>query len=103
MIIEGLFTFHWQSVRAHLATRVFVAAADAVCLARRLERDVRERGRDEASIRRQWIETVRPMYERYIHPTRVHATVIVSGEDPVDISVETIRAEVEPRLRGRPT
>ena len=101
VIIEGLFTFYWEQVRARLAARIFVAAADDECLARRLERDERERGRTPESIRRQWAETVRPMYERHVDPQRAHATLIVNGADPVAVSVAAIRAHVEPALRAQ--
>lgn len=101
VIIEGLFTFYWEPVRARIDARIFIAASDAACFERRLERDVRERGRSPDSIRRQWAETVRPMYERYIHPTREHATLVVSGEDPIAVSVAAICTAVAPVLGAR--
>jgi len=98
VIVEGLFTFYWKTVRDRLDARIFIAAPDTECLARRLERDVRERGRSSESIRRQWAETVRPMYERYVDPQRAHATLVVNGADPVAVSVAAIRAHVAPAL-----
>ena len=50
VIIEGLFTFYWEELRRLLDVKVFVAADDAICLNRRLERDIRERGRSRESV-----------------------------------------------------
>jgi uridine kinase len=101
VIIEGLLTFYWEPVRTRLDARIFVTAADDECLARRLERDERERGRSPESIRRQWAETVRPMSQRHVDPQRAYATLVVNGTDPVAVSVAAIRAHVEAALRGR--
>ena len=79
VVVEGLLSLHWAATRALFGTRVFVAADDAMCLARRVTRDVHERGRTEASVRAQWAATVRPMYDRYVLPTRALADLVVSG------------------------
>jgi uridine kinase len=103
VIIEGLFTFYWEPVRNRLDARIFIHATEETCLARRLERDVRERGRSPESIYRQWEAAVRPMYRRYVEPTRAHATLVVSGEDPVAVSVAAICAVVAPEIAARGT
>jgi len=84
VIVEGLFALYWKDVRDLLSHAVFVDATREVCLARRVARDVRERGRDEASIRHQFAHKVWPNYERYVLPTRDHATLVVSGLDEAD-------------------
>lgn len=82
LIIEGLFALYWEAVRERLSLKLFVDAPDAVCFQRRLERDVRERGRTPESVRRQYEQTVRPMAERYILPTRRFADLVLKGTDP---------------------
>ncbi|MEC9086162.1 MAG: uridine kinase, partial [Pseudomonadota bacterium] len=54
-----------------------------VCLSRRMQRDVQTRGRSRASVVRQFEETVKPMYRKFIEPTRAFADLIVSGEEEV--------------------
>ena len=90
VIVEGLFALYWQELRALLKTTVFVYANDDICFARRLERDVRERGRTSESVREQFDSTVRPMAERYILPTRRFADLVLSGTDPLEQSVATV-------------
>ena len=84
LIIEGLFALYWQALRDLMHLKVFVDADDTVCLARRLTRDVRERGRTPQSVRAQYTQSVRPMYQRYIGPTREFADVQVSGQASLD-------------------
>lgn len=96
VIVEGLFTLYWPAVRRSLTLAVYVDASDDVCFRRRLERDVRERGRTPQSVRLQYDATVRPMAARYILPSRVHAAVTVSGEAPL----EDTSAAVLARLPG---
>jgi uridine kinase len=90
VIIEGLFALHWPTLRDLLGTKVFVDMNDENCLARRQVRDVRERGRTPQSVAEQYTATVAPMAVRYVHPTIVHADVVVSGADPVSDSVSAV-------------
>ncbi len=96
VIIEGLFALYWEEVRGLLHTRVFVELDDAVCLARRLDRDTRERGRTAASGRAQYETTVRPMYERHVQPTQRHADVVVGGDGSLAEAVAAVTAAVGP-------
>jgi uridine kinase len=67
-----------------------VNAPQEVCLARRIERDMRERGRTEAAVREQWEATTRPMAELYVVPSAARASVTVEGTDALDWPVEQI-------------
>lgn len=91
LIVEGLFVLHWEPVRALLDLAVFIDAPDSVCLARRIRRDVAERGRTESSVIEQFARTVRPMAEAYIRPSKVHAEILLHGADAVASSVQKLR------------
>ena len=86
IILEGLFTLYWWELRELLATTVYVDAPHEVCLQRRLERDVRERGRTPESVKWQFETTVRPMADQHICPTRHFAHIVLAGTDPVEDS-----------------
>ncbi|HEY4900809.1 MAG TPA: uridine kinase [Terriglobales bacterium] len=94
VIVEGLFTLHWPELRRLLGTRVFVNMTDDVCLQRRRERDVRERGRTPESVVEQFRATVAPMAERYVRPTQAHAHVVVFGSIPIEDEVEHVLEHV---------
>ncbi len=80
VIVEGLFALYWPELRALYGTMVYVETGDALCLERRIQRDVRERGRSQEQVREQVAATVWPMAARYVHPTRAHAHLIVAGD-----------------------
>jgi uridine kinase len=91
-LIEGLWTLYWEDVRRLLATKVYVDTPDEVCFGRRMARDLRERGRSAESVAAQYAATVRPMACRYILPTQRFADIVVSGVEPIEKSVEAVRA-----------
>jgi uridine kinase len=95
ILVEGLFTLHWADLRELLTLKVFIDAPDEVCLARRLERDVRLRGRTPEDIRRQFAAQVQPCAELHVRPTRHYADLILDGTRDVELNA----AEVVGRLR----
>jgi uridine kinase len=94
VLIEGLFVLYWPEVRDLLDLKVFIDADHRICLERRLARDVRERGRTRASIEKQYRESVRPMFESHLLPTRAFADLIVDGRE----NLKKIAAQVLSRL-----
>ncbi len=90
VILEGLFALYWPKVREQLNCRIYITADHEVCLARRVFRDVRERGRTEESVRQQYEATVRPMCDACVVPTRAFADIVLSGRDPIKQSVLSI-------------
>ena len=82
LLVEGLFALYWPEIRALYQLAVFVEAPHQLCLQRRLQRDVAERGRIPQTVRHQYQSHVRPMAEKYILPTRRHATLSVDGAAP---------------------
>jgi uridine kinase len=95
VIVEGLFTLHWDDVRKRLDTRVFIDVSHEKCLARRIERDMRDRGRPRDEILRRYETMARPMYEGHVLPSRHHANVIVDGARPIDECVEMVLRAIE--------
>jgi uridine kinase len=90
MILEGLFVLYWPELRSVLDTKVYVETDPEVCFRRRLERDVAERGRTPESVREQYEKTVLPGAERFVFPTKRHADLVVSGEQPFDASTGAV-------------
>ena len=92
VVVEGLFTLYWPEVRSLLHASVYIAASHEVCLERRLERDVRDRGRTPEYVMAQYRDTVRPMCDRYIRPSEKHASLVLTGTNYLDQSVHCIIA-----------
>jgi uridine kinase len=100
VIVEGLFTLHWPELRDLLGSRVYVEMTDDVCLQRRQERDVHERGRTPESVVEQFRSTVAPMAERYVRPTQAHAHVVVFGSALIGEEVGRVLEHVRLNTRG---
>jgi uridine kinase len=96
LIVEGILALHYKKLRALYDFSVYVNAPHELCLTRRIYRDVRERGRTEASVRQQYEATARPMADAYVLPSARHADVTVEGTESLDWSIERVLGE----LRG---
>lgn len=79
ILVEGLWLLRRPSLRRLFALRVFMECSPQVQLKRRIERDVLERGRSEASVREQFWGRVLPMQERYVQPQARWADLVVKS------------------------
>jgi len=90
VVVEGLFTLYFPELRPLYQFSVYVDTADDVCFARRLKRDIEERGREPESVRRQYDATVRPCGLAFVRPLIDFADLVVDGTDPLDFKVELV-------------
>ena len=90
LIVEGILTLHRAEVRDRLDLKIFVSTAPEECFRRRMLRDIAERGRTPESVRDQYECSVWPMALEYVLPSREFADLVVSGEQPLDRSVEQV-------------
>jgi len=97
LLIDGIFALYYPELRKLCDLRIYVDATDEVCFARRLARDVRERGRSPESVAAHYAATVRPMAERYVRPFAAYADLIVEGETSLDWSVEQVLGALHQR------
>ena len=80
IIVEGIHLFCDAEVRDLFDLRVYVDAPDDIRLARRLLRDVNERGRTPQSVVGQYLRTVRPMHHEWTAPGREHAHLVIRND-----------------------
>jgi len=97
LIVEGILALHYENLRGLYDFSVYVNAPHDLCLTRRIYRDVRERGRTEASVREQYEATARPMADEYVLPSAQFADVMVEGTDALDWSIEQVLRELRRR------
>lgn len=76
-IIEGCLIFAVPEIREICNMKLFVDADMDICLCRRIERDQKERGRAFPDIKDQYLKTVRPMFLKYIAPSKSFADLII--------------------------
>ncbi len=90
LIIEGIFALYDDRLCSLAHTCIFVATPSELCFTRRLERDVRERGRTAESVHQQWQTTVSPMTSEFCLPTASRAHMIIPGNTTFDSVLPTI-------------
>ncbi|HEU5350742.1 MAG TPA: uridine kinase [Terracidiphilus sp.] len=97
LLVEGLFALYYPALLPLYQLRVYVETPDDVCFARRLKRDMEERGRTAESIERQYEATVRPASEMYVRPSGANADLTLDGTAALDWKVEQVLAALSER------
>ena len=99
IIVDGILIFENKELRDIMDIKVFVDTDADVRLARRILRDVRERGRSMESVISQYTTTVKPMHEQFVEPSKRYADVIIpeGGFNSVAVSmlIQNIRSIIE--------
>ena len=95
ILVEGILIFAEKALRDLMDIKVFVDTDADVRLARRVLRDVESRGRTVRSIVEQWQNTVKPMHEMYVEPSKKSADIIIpeGGDNPVALDLLIGRIE----------
>lgn len=94
LLIEGILILADSRLRAAMDLRVYVDADPDLRVLRRLDRDMRERGRSFSSVVAQYQATVRPMHLQFVEPSKRYADVIIPegyNRDAVGALVSMIR------------
>ena len=97
ILVEGILALHYGDLLPLFDFTVYVDAPHHVCLRRRIDRDVRERGRTEESVRQQFEIYAMPMADEYVLPSRRRASLTVDGTEALDWSVELVLAGLQDR------
>lgn len=87
VIVEGILVLAVPELRARFDRSFFVHTPADVRLARRLRRDIVERGDTVEGVLDQYLATVRPMHEQFVEPSREHAEQILDGAGDLERSV----------------
>ena len=99
IIVDGILIFENEELRNIMDIKVYVDTDADVRLARRILRDVRERGRSMESVISQYTTTVKPMHEQFVEPSKRYADVIIpeGGFNSVAVSmlIQNIRSIVD--------
>jgi uridine kinase len=101
IVVEGIFCFTSPELRSLFDLKVFVDAPDEVRYARRLARDVTERGRTPESVRWQYDHSVRPMHAEFVEPGKALADLVLhdraAGSSERNVLLVRARQEVAAR------
>jgi uridine kinase len=78
IIVDGILIFHAENVRCIFDDLVFFDTPEDLRFSRRLERDVKHRGRTPDGVRQQFLKQVKPMHDQFVEPSKIHAHTLVS-------------------------
>ena len=77
IIVDGILIFENKELRDMMDIKVYVDTDADIRLARRILRDVCERGRTMQSVITQYTSTVKPMHDEFVEPSKRYADVII--------------------------
>ena len=89
IIVEGILIFENAALRDLMDIKIFVDTDADIRLCRRVKRDVNKRGRSLESVLEQYQNTVKPMHEKYVEPSKkyAHLVVLEGGKNPVALNM----------------
>ncbi|PWN49283.1 uridine kinase [Violaceomyces palustris] len=100
LVVEGIFVLHDPEIRDLLDLKIFVQADSDLMLARRIRRDILERGRSVSSVIDQYLRYVKPAFDAHVSTTAKYADMIVPGANN-NVAIEVISQHMEKQLRSR--
>lgn len=105
IIVEGILVFQNRELCDQMDIKIFVDADADVRILRRINRDVRDRGRSLESVINQYLTTVKPMHEAFVEPSKRNADIIIpeGGHNRValEMVIERVRAHLDGKRESR--
>ncbi len=101
IIVEGILIFENEELRNLMDIRIFVDTDADVRLCRRIKRDVNKRGRTLESVLTQYQETVKPMHEMYVEPSKKFADIIVPEGGKNLVALDMITGRIQRHLEEK--
>ena len=100
IIVEGILIFENEDLRKLMDIKIFVDADADIRICRRIKRDVNKRGRSLESVITQYQETVKPMHEKYVEPSKKYADIVVPEGGKNLVALAMIQGYISRYLEG---
>lgn len=95
IIVDGILIFHSPEVRELFDERVFFDTPEEIRYQRRLERDVKERGRKPEGVRAQFLSQVKPMHDLFVDPSKGFASRVVCDQGDFSVALRETCARLQ--------
>lgn len=100
IITEGIMALHHPDLRSLYDLKVFVQCDSDLMLARRIQRDVKERGRSVDGVIEQYLRYVKPAFDNFVLPTARHADIVVPGSNNA-VAIDLITTHIRRQMAER--
>ena len=100
IIVEGILIFENKELRDLMDIKIFVDTDADIRICRRIKRDVNKRGRSLESVITQYQQTVKPMHEKYVEPSKKYADIVVPEGGKNKVAREMIEGYISRYLEG---
>ena len=100
IIVEGILIFENEELRDLMDIRIFVDTDADVRLCRRIKRDVNKRGRSLESVLLQYQQTVKPMHDKYVEPSKKYAHLVVPEGGKNWVALDMITDRIRRHLKN---
>ncbi|WFD05196.1 uridine/cytidine kinase [Malassezia vespertilionis] len=101
IVLEGIFALHDPALRAMLDLKIFVQTDPDIMLARRIRRDIVDRGRSVEGVLDQYLRFVKPSFDTFVGPLARYADIIVPGSNN-GVAIEVISQHIAKHLKFTP-
>jgi len=101
IVLEGIFALYKSEIRELIDLKIFVDTPSDIRILRRAKRDINKRDRTIESISKQYIETVRPMHDKFVEPTKSYADIIVPNGGKNKVALDIINSELLPIMENK--
>lgn len=98
--MEGILIFHPKELRDLMDIKIFVDTDADVRILRRILRDVKERGRSLDSVISQYLNTVKPMHQQFVQPSRQYADIVVLDGGHNLVALDMITQRIKSHVDG---
>ena len=98
VIVEGILVLHYKALRDLMDLKIFVDAPGDQRLMRRMKRDIAERGRDLDEVMQRYSETLKPMHEAFIEPSKAHADIVVLSHQNNPQAVSLLQTYIKSQI-----
>jgi len=99
IVLEGILVLEDARIRDLASVKVFVNCDDDLRFIRRLQRDIKERGRTPEAIVKQYLSTVRPMHHLFVRPTIRYADIIIPNDRVHDVGTKFLITNIKALIK----
>ena len=94
IVLEGTLALFDEKIRNMMDIKLSVDTPNDTRIIRRIKRDINKRGRTFESVMEQYYNTVRPMHQQFVEPSKKYADVIIPEGSHNKVAIDIIRTKI---------